>query len=359
MNPEQPIKLNVPEQFFDSGHRGMLLPLIRPYYKNREYTDIQRINDYGVSESDFYPVSAVDEADAVVIPMAWEYYRRGGKESELIQWLQSLPPKIPVWGWNSGDHGVNIPDLPPNVTVYRLNAYASALKRNERAMPPFFPDPEKQLNKLMPDEKEAAGTAIWVGFCGQARGNWQKYSMDVLRTLGRNLLYYSNIRIYQPHSLVSSTLLRHRVLQTLENDPEIHTDFIKRRKYRAGAVTEAAREKSGAEFLMNMYRNDYTVCLRGGGNFSVRLYETMAMGRIPLQVDTDCVYPLPELINWKEQTCYVEKDRLSQTAELLKAFHNTHPVEAIQRRNRQIWTDYLTLKGFFKSEYRVFHKQNV
>ena len=77
--------------------------------------------------------------------------------------------------------------------------------------------------------------------------------------------------------------------------PALTTNYILRSKYRAGV----SREKdpfhpSRLEFVNNILGSDYTVCMRGGGNFSVRFYETLSLGRIPVFIDTDCLLPWHE-----------------------------------------------------------------
>ena len=353
------IKMFVPDEFLDLKKRGFLLPILRPYFKNDDFTDSQRIADYGISESDFSLTTDRSDADVIVIPMAWEHYISSGTESKLMRFIFSLPDKALVWSWNSGDHGVDIPDLPNNVVVFRLNSYRSKLKGNERSMPAFFQDPTKELLQWNRQNISGNTQGIKVGFCGQAKGNTVKYIVDMARTLYRNVLYTLKFSPYQPHYIIPSSWLRNKTLKALEHQPGIRTDFIKRRKYRAGAKNQEERNKSRIEFLNNINDNDFTVSLRGGGNFSVRLYETMAMGRIPLQVDTDCVYPLPEYIDWKKQTCYVERDQINKAGQLLKVFVANNDIKEIQLKNRDIWADLLTLKGFFSSEYKIYMAQNV
>ena len=62
------------------------------------------------------------------------------------------------------------------------------------------------------------------------------------------------------------------------------------------------------EFYENMVSSDYIVCVRGGGNFSVRLYETLAMGRIPIFINTDCLLPLNKSIDWKKHVVWIERE---------------------------------------------------
>ena len=41
----------------------------------------------------------------------------------------------------------------------------------------------------------------------------------------------------------------------------------------------------------------FTFCYRGAGNFSYRFYETLMMGRIPILVNTDCVFPFEDKVD--------------------------------------------------------------
>ena len=59
------------------------------------------------------------------------------------------------------------------------------------------------------------------------------------------------------------------------------------------------------EYIDHLMRNDYILCPRGGGNYSHRVYETMAAGRIPVLIDTDLVMPFPDVIPWQEISVWV------------------------------------------------------
>ena len=54
------------------------------------------------------------------------------------------------------------------------------------------------------------------------------------------------------------------------------------------------------EFIRNILSSDYTLCFRGSGNYSLRFYETLCLGRIPLFINTDCKLPFEDEINWRD-----------------------------------------------------------
>ena len=70
------------------------------------------------------------------------------------------------------------------------------------------------------------------------------------------------------------------------------------------------------------------LCARGRGNFSYRLYETLCSGRIPVFIDTDCVLPFEDVIDWRSLCVWVPEAEVDQVAERVADFHaRLSPVE--------------------------------
>ena len=88
--------------------------------------------------------------------------------------------------------------------------------------------------------------------------------------------------IYEPSPIIPATLLRAKALKKLTRDSRVETRFVVRRSYKAGAYTADRSHQTVIDFYNNILNTDYTVCVRGYGNWSVRLYETLACGRIPI-----------------------------------------------------------------------------
>jgi hypothetical protein len=111
--------------------------------------------------------------------------------------------------------------------------------------------------------------------------------------------------------------------------------------------------KSKSEFIKNIESNLYTLCTRGGGNFSFRLSETFMMGRIPVLFDTDCIFPFQDQIPYKKNTIYVTKENSNNFTDINRVildYHNKHSEEdlfQIQKENRQIWIDYFKVENSF------------
>jgi hypothetical protein len=111
------------------------------------------------------------------------------------------------------------------------------------------------------------------------------------------------------------------------------------------------------EYVQNIVDSDYVLCARGAGNFSYRLYETLSCGRIPVFVDTDCVLPLEDEIDWRALCVWVDARGVDTIGKRVRSFHERLSPEAfieLQRRARATWEEFLSPLGFVRSLDRRF-----
>jgi hypothetical protein len=232
-------------------------------------------------------------------------------------------------------------NLPPSRIAYGTLYRSSIFERlpHERTWPSFILDVRDEAGLGHPDAipKEPAAR---VGFCGFVGTPWSRFGY---RLLGQK-------------QKVDGLALRARALTALRSNPRVRCDFIARTGY-LGAAPLAAFEKGHPlaterdVFLDNLLRCPYGLALRGKGNHSVRFYELLAAGRIPLFVNTGCVLPLESEIDWKRQTVWVEDRDLARIGDVLAGFHAATSPEAfidLQRANRRLWLDRLRPEPYFR-----------
>ncbi|KJJ38192.1 exostosin domain-containing protein [Aequorivita vladivostokensis] len=344
------MKLYYPKSHYSKAHRGLLFPLLKPFLKAEGYADAERIVTYGVSEMDFEFTDLLQEADLVILTMAWNYYVKTKQESLAITFVNecgALNKK--VIAFNAGDFGVQIPYY-GNLIVLRPSGYKSKFTNNEYALPAFIADPLKKYFETDKIFERPYQTKAIVGFCGQANPSAFNAAKEVFKTSLRNLKSFIGKSKDEAQQLLSTSFLRASVLQTLQNSKDIQTNFILRKKYRAGITEHKDIHSTTLEFYNNLKDSDYVVCVRGAGNFSVRFYETLAMGRIPVFINTDCALPLDKIIDWKKHVVWIEYQERKQVVEKVKKFHKTLTDEefrALQISNRTIWMEKLSMNGFF------------
>lgn len=329
--------------------RGQMFPLLKPFFKGASFTDEARITMYGISEKDYALVDAPEQADYAILAMSWNYYVHHKQDKEIRSLIKKST--LTVLSYVTGDQGVSIPPL-QNCLVFRANGERSKLAVNHQGFPVIIPDPLKKHFQTQSVQLRDYQAKPVVGFCGQANGAMRNALKEVTRTLYRNFLHGLGIRMELPQPLFSTSLLRANVLRNLATHNEVQTNFILRKKYRAGANTLEEREKTTQEFYNNLLESDYVVCVRGGGNFSVRFYEALAMGRIPVFINTDCLLPLADKIDWKQHVVWVEHSEKQKVAQKVMAFHQQHTpasFKKLQQANRNLWQERLTLSGFFEN----------
>ncbi len=350
------MKLYYPKSHYSKDHRGLLFPLLKPFIKTEGFTDAQRIASYGVSEKDFEFTEVLEDADFVLLTMAWNYYISSKQEGISINFVKKCSAlNKKVIAFNAGDFGVKIPYF-NNLIIIRPSGYKSKFTKNEYSLPAFIADPlQKYYNTDKIFERSYLPKPV-IGFCGQANASSINAVKEIFYTALRNLKSYTARSKSEAQQLISTSFLRASVLNTLQKSEAVNTNFIFRKKYRAGITTDKDTHSTTLEFYDNLRDSDYVICVRGAGNFSVRFYEALAMGRIPVFINTDCSLPFNDQIDWRKHIVWVEYKERNNVAKKVKDFHTVLSTEDfidLQLTNRNLWKNVLTLEGFSEFLFRI------
>jgi hypothetical protein len=139
-------------------------------------------------------------------------------------------------------------------------------------------------------------------------------------------------------------------IRALAKDRRVSTDFIVR-STTPWELADGTPDKWRADFVNNLVDNDYALCVRGRGNFSFRLYEALSAGRVPVFVNTDCLLPCDDEVDWREVFVWVEESDLQSLPERILEFHERLSEAEFQERQRdcrQLWERYLSAHGFHR-----------
>ena len=340
-----------PKELYNPNYRGQLFPLLKPFLKGNNFTDKERKEMYHISDKEVQLVEDITQADWVILPMSWNYFVKNRMVKKAIDFIEIAKQQHKkVLSFTNGDFGVKVPEI-SNCIILRQSGDKSKLSDNHFGIPSFIDDPllkQYQRNDMFINEYQSKPT---IGFCGQTNDSVYNSLKEISRTVFRNIHYYLKLSNELPQKIQSTSKLRAKVLSEIKNSIQLTANFIERKKYRAGAVTKEDRMKTKQEFYNNMRDSDYVVAVRGAGNFSVRFYEALAMGRIPVFINTDCLLPLEDKIDWNKHVVWVEENEINQIEEKIIDFHNKLNPESfkrLQETNRKIWEEKLTLGGFFK-----------
>lgn len=330
------LKIYTDNNFLKADNRKKIFPLLfdMVYLPNEK------------TSSSFVLTDSLSEADIAVFPVDIVSFLKDNKDNFLQNWIQTVSEyEIPIWVYVAGDLGFSFRKT--NVFTFRLGGFNSKLDSSTFVIPCFVNDPYQNILKndffTLPKEEKPS-----IGFVGNANGSVFKLCKEFLLYWKRNVVNWCSGNREDYHSFFPAPKKRYQLLNRIEREEGIRSNFILRNKYRAGAGNKnASKEQTTLEFFENIQSNLYTFCLRGNGNFSVRFYETLIMGRIPVLVDTDVRLPLADEIDWKRHCIIVSEDSIIEDLITFHSSKTNFELQEMQRNNRKLMLKKLNRIDYF------------
>jgi hypothetical protein len=297
---------------------------------------------------DLVELVPLEEADVAVLAAPWELVREdaGARERALhfIARAGAAGRQTIVFFNHDDDRPLEL----DGAIVFRTSLYRSRRRPYEFGLPAWSEDfLERYRDGKLPLRKKSPRPV--VGFCGAAIEPTSR-----LAGLRRSVSWVLRRPVRDPG-------VRAVALRRLRESPLVDTNFVVRSSFWGGALAgdESSERMQTArrEYEQNIVDSDYVLCARGAGNFSYRLYETLSCGRIPVFVDTDCVLPVEDEIDWRALCVWVDARRVDTIAESVRSFHERLWPEAfveLQRRARATWEELLSPLGFVRALDRRF-----
>lgn len=329
-----------------------LFILTRPFRANGHWVyDSSLINKWGLGGYNVLLTDDIRKASVVLLPYTINAYLTSGNRKLLRLYSELCQAYgIKAYGFLSGDWGKTFPEF-EGITYFRMGGFRSQLSEQNQGFPFSLSDHHQRLYGTEEIQLRIKQPLPVIGFCGHASLSMMKRVKESAKFLIENAKRgLSNPLRSDWEPVFPSAFHRAKLLHLLEQSRKVTTNFVYREHYRAGAITETARDQTTRDYYENIRNSDYVLCVRGGGNFSVRLYETLMMGRIPVFVNTDCLLPFPKRINWNNQMVWVEwKDR-HRIDEVIAEFHHSitdADFLNLQLSNRKLWKEVLSVSGIF------------
>lgn len=241
-------------------------------------------------------------------------------------------------------HDIFIDDL----IVLKGSQYGYLKRENEIVVPPFAED----LSETTPFHVRKKSARPRVGFCGWAAFN---NPLTYARYLARNVVLELESHAGNAHALVHKKGLywRREALGLLQRDPRIETRFIVRSTFSASAKTISLDPaQARREYIQNILDSDFVLAPKGDGNFSVRFYEALSLGRIPILIDTDMVLPLEGIMEYNRFVIRVPYTQIDNLPSEVSDFHQKlteKEFEEMQRAARAAYTEHLRYDRFFNT----------
>lgn len=336
------IKVYTDITFVTQEFRKIIFPLLFDlfYVKNSRVSQKYSVTDF------------IDESSIVIVPVEIGYFFKNHKQAWLNCFIQdALRLNKVVWIYSAGDFGITLKE---DVYTFRLGGYDSKLSDKTFILPSFIIDPYSILKcDFKPIIKAEQPVISFVGHANSSLIGILKEFL-IYNRLNVKRFFKKEFSDHQP--FFASGFNRYKLLSKLVSDERVTTKFIFRKKYRAGVKSDEDKVRTTLEFFWKMYHSPYVFCFRGVGNFSVRLYEALAMGRIPVLIDSDCRMPLLNEIQWDEHCIIANEENF---IEKLVTFHQNIDKKSfidIQKKNRELWLTTLKRDDYFLNIYSVFEK---
>lgn len=325
------------------SHLPLLFPFWGPNKKDTQPYVMNALTKYGYRGEYFELVERPEEADYYVVPH--EYWRLKRTRPDLLQKMidDAQAHRKPMLIDAAGDAAGAI-DV-PNARVLRINQYRYELPPYEITVPVECEDLliEYKGGTFKPRHKS---TVPSVGFVGWA-------DMPLTQRL-RSLVKELPIRarsIIDPKQITKAkgVFWREWAVRAFQRSQRVKTNFIIRSAYSGHTAMVKDIHKARMEFVDNIFYSDYSLVVRGDPNASTRLYEVLSLGRIPVIIDTACVFPLERFINYRECCVIIDWRDLMRAPDILADFHAALTDEefiAMQQKARDAFEHYLRYDKF-------------
>lgn len=343
----------IPKIDFNTYKLKELSPLIRPFVnENGLFENNDNAKERWGVELTTNLTSDFQTAQVALFPYPLESMAVNIPEKDLFFELKDkcVTQGITLICYVAGDFGALYPSY-KNVVYFRNGGFNSGLDKNNHIFPFLLADHLKGI--LNKDEIEVRNKSekLVIGFCGHASRGLVKRFYENLKFMKINLLRLRKGDFsFEP--IFPSAFKRASILQHLEKDSRITCNFIYRENYRGGSRTPEEKAKTTLEYYENMFHSDYILCLRGAGNFSVRFFETLMLGRVPILIDTDVkLVDLEMGDNWNNHIFKVDISRVQELSKLVLEFHSeldNETFRTMQKNNRDLFARMMKLDQYYK-----------
>jgi hypothetical protein len=331
----------------DLRYLPVLFPILGPIKdEKRLFADL---GDRAFKEPVFNLVKNIDEADFVLFPYDFYYFMIGkiSKEylDEHVLLVQKHKKKLLIFDLSDlTEKEIDVPDS----IVFRIAGYKHRQRENEITMPTFIED----LSDYKKIEWREKGEKPVIGFCGRAGF---KNTKEKVKTFLKNILITARIFLTRDKNLWAhrpAIYFRMKAIKILEKCSKVLCNFIIRKSYSSHKLTiELPVEEARKQYIDNMVDSDFALCIRGDANSSCRFFEALSLGRIPLVVDTDCTFPLKEVIDYSKFSIFIDYGNLGNIGEVVKNFYNKISNEEfieMQKAARLAFERYLSTGAFLR-----------
>ena len=303
----------------------------------------------------FVFVSCIEDADFVLVP-----YGTRRLTPRFVEHVQRTVCEAKKYGVEvvvivSGDLGHRI--HLENVLVFKVSAYRHSKRQNEIVSVSRTEDFWKNTT-YVPRGKSPRPSVSFCGYAGfpsivtRIKYLIRNAACDVAAVCSREPHWRAHKRgIY----------FRRKAIGLLKNDSRLEPRFIIRDAFFLDALREGSdRARARQEFIDNMRNADFVLAPKGDGNYSIRFFEALSMGRIPILIDTDMVLPLEKMIDYSKFILRVPHTEIHTLPDRIVDLYNSlsdEEFQNMQRAARGAYVKYLNQGAFYNAAFPLLKER--
>lgn len=181
------------------------------------------------------------------------------------------------------------------------------------------------LNKNIKTNHEFVMPYVWEGI--------EETNPPLQKTTSKPIIGFCGLK--------NSHLIREENIDFFENSNQINKNFIIREQFWGGSPHNP---KIKQEFIDNIKSSHFNLCDRGNGNFSMRFYQTLSLGRIPIISSINLNLPFENSIPYNE---FIISDATPQKIldKILSLYESNNFIN-VQNKCLNYYNEFFSPKGF-------------
>ena len=284
------------------------------------------------------------EADYHLIPH--DFYRIEKERTYLkrvVARAKDFDKKIIIFDYSDYDSLIDV----ENSIIFRTSGYRYKKTPNEIIMPPFVED----LGRESGITARSKGDKPVVGFCGWADfDSWRRRARYIIRIAFVEFWAFLSNSAYSSHK--PGLYFRRACLAALRSSSLVKSNFLIRKTFSAHSHSISTDPSvARREYIENMKNSDFILSPKGDGNYSMRFYEALSLGRVPLLIDTETILPLEEEIDYSSFVLRVSCKDIKRLPNIVSDFYssvNEDKFKAMQEKAVSVFRDKLSGEAFLR-----------
>lgn len=327
---------------------GVWSPLLFPFWGNpipETSLFAKELFDTFSYDTRFYTFTDdIESADAILVPYRLDWFRR--KDQDVLAECKALAKShtLPLLADGLGDG--ETPMGEENAYVLRYGGYRFFTKdMSTWGLPPHIRwEPNRIEIPTQADDlllrcnngeltlRKKTDTKPVVGFAGMT---WTTFK-NMLGERKRELPFYirglSDRRFF---AMSQGIFWRRKALRVLRLSKRVTLNSKARSFFSGSTITVQGNIRDvQKEFVETILNSDYALDVRGYANASVRLFEILSLGRIPVIIDTERILPFSDVVDYNTFSLIVDFRDVRKLPQIIADFHASLTPEQFEQMQR-------------------------